>query len=103
KHYACARQETVERDRMERSCPSNGTDLLHFGNEVPEQILDAVAQGCRRARAAGAGAAHVDIDDAVAEALESNVAAVLSHGRADTGLEQFLDGLDRLFVLGREE
>ena len=36
-------------------------------------------------------------------ALEGDVAAVLGHGRADAGLEQLLDGLDRLLVLGREE
>src|SRR5262245_53601975 len=45
----------------------------------------------------------MEIDHALAEALEGNVAAVLGHGRADAGLEQLLDGLDRLFVLGREE
>ncbi len=42
-------------------------------------------------------------DDAVAIALEGDVAAVLRHGRPDAGLEQLLDGLDRLLVLGREE
>src|SRR5262245_30515137 len=45
----------------------------------------------------------MEIDHALAEALEGNVAAVLGHGRPDAGLEQFLDGFDRLFVLGREE
>src|SRR6185437_11301946 len=35
---------------------SNRADLLHLGNEVFEQVLDAVAKSCRRARAAGAGA-----------------------------------------------
>ena len=43
------------------------------------------------------------IDDAVAIALEGDVAAVLGDGRAHARLEQLLDGLDRLLVLGREE
>ena len=41
--------------------------------------------------------------DAVAIALEGDVAAVLGHRRAHPRLEQLLDGLDRLLVLGREE
>ena len=42
----------------------------------------------------------MQIDDAVAIALEDDVAAVLGHRRAHPGLEQLLDGLDRLLVLG---
>ena len=45
----------------------------------------------------------MEIDYAVAKALEGDVAAVLGHGRADPGLEQLLDGLDRLFVFRSEE
>ena len=42
-------------------------------------------------RAAGAGAAHVQVHHAVAEAAEGDVAAVLGHRRADAGLDQLLD------------
>ena len=45
----------------------------------------------------------MQINDAVAIALEGDIAAVLGHGRAHARLEQLLDGLDGLFVLGREE
>ena len=43
------------------------------------------------------------IDDAVAVALEGDVAAVLGDGRAHARLQQLLDGLDGLFVLRRVE
>ena len=51
-------------------------------------------QGRGRGRAARAGALHDEIDDAVLEAAERDVAAVAGHRRADAGLEQLLDGLD---------
>src|SRR4029078_7561674 len=88
--------------RLTGACRSNRADLLHLGNEVFEQVLDAVSKSCRRARAAGAGAAHMQKHHPVAVTLEGDIAAVLSDGRADARLEQFLDGLDRLLVLGRE-
>ena len=45
----------------------------------------------------------VEIDDPVAEALEDDVAAVAGDRRADPRLDQLLDRLDRLGVLGVEE
>src|SRR5581483_3840198 len=103
KHYACARRGKAERDRIGRFPRSNRPHLLHLGDEVPEQVLDAVAQRCGRGRAARAGAAHMEIDDALAIALEGDVAAVLGDRRAHARLEQLLDGLDRLLVFGRVE
>ena len=67
-------------------------DLLHFGNEMAEQVLDAVLQRRRRGRAAGAGALHVQEHGAVLVAAEGDVAAVLGNRRAHPGVEQFLDG-----------
>ena len=66
-------------------------DLDHLRDIVVEQVLDAVLQRDRRARAAGAGAAHVEVDHAALEAVEDDVAAVLRHRRADPRLDQLLD------------
>ena len=44
----------------------------------------------------------MEIDDAVLEAAERNVAAVIGDGRPDPCLDQFLDGGNRLGV-GRIE
>ena len=73
-------------------------DLLHFGHEVLEQVLDAVLQRRRGRRAAGAGALHVQEHRAVLVAAEGDVAAVLRHRRANARIEQFLDGDDDLRV-----
>ncbi len=62
---------------------------------MAQQVLNAVAQRRRRRRTTGAGAFHVDIDDAVFEAAERDVAAVISDRRANPGLDQLLDGGDR--------
>ena len=78
-------------------------DLAHLGDEVAEQVLDAVLQRRGRRRAAGAGAAHVEEHDAVAKALEGDVAAVLGDGRAHARLDQFLDGGDGLGIVLVEE
>ena len=69
---------------------------------MPEQILDAVAERRRGARATGASTAHMQIDDTVAEALEGDVTAILRHGRTHAGFEQLLDGGDNLGVLRGE-
>jgi len=63
---------------------------------VAEQVLDAVLQRRGRARAAGAGALHVEVDDALTETVEGDIAAVLRHGRPDAGIEKLLDGGDDL-------
>src|SRR5262245_37397928 len=81
----------------------SGANLLHLGNEMPKQILDAVAERRRRAWAAGASAAHMQKDNAVAEALEGDIAAILRNGGTHASLEQLFDGGDDLGVLGREE
>src|SRR3984893_17121284 len=72
------------------------------GNEMAQQILDAVAQRRRRRRAARAGALHVEIDDAVLETLEGDIAAVVGHRRPHPGLDQILDGGDGVGI-GRIE
>ena len=76
---------------------------LNIRQEVLEQVLDSVSQRRRRGGAAGAGALHLEIDHAVAETLEDDVAAIARHCRPDAGFDQFLDGLDRFRVLGVEE
>ena len=45
----------------------------------------------------------VEIDDPVAEALEDDVATVAGDRRADPRLDQLLDRLDRLGIVGVEE
>src|SRR4051812_26141842 len=70
-------------------------DLADFRHEMAEQVLDAVLERRGRGGATGAGAAHVQENNAVAEAAEGDVAAVLGDGRTDPGLEQLLDGRHR--------
>ena len=73
-------------------------DPGHFGHVVAQQVLDAGLQGGRGRRAARAGAAHVQPDDAGVglEAGEQDIAAVLRHRRADAGVDQVLDLGDHL-------
>ena len=49
----------------------------------------------------GAGAAHVQVDDAALEALEDDVAAVLRHRRPDAGVDQLLDPAHGLVLPSR--
>src|SRR3569623_2605053 len=80
---------------------SNSSDLLlglDAGDEVAEQVLDAGLEGRGRGRAARAGALHVQVDRAVAEALEGDIAAIHGHGRTDAGRDQLLDDFDGLGV-----
>src|SRR5262245_56344221 len=87
------------------SLPAAGSDRAHLGHvwhEMAQQVLDAMAQCRRRRWAAGACALHVEIDHAVLEAAERDVAAVVGHRRAHARLDQFLDGGDVLGV-GRLE
>src|SRR4051812_6631574 len=79
---------TYQRKRM----PLNRPHLDHVRHEMLEQVLDAVLQRRCRRRAAGAGTLHVQIDDAVLEAAERDVAAVIGHRRANARLDQILDG-----------
>ncbi len=65
-----------------------------------EQVLDAMSQRRGRGGAAGAGAFHLEVDDAVAEAPEDDVAAVARHRVPDPRLDELLDRLDRFGVLG---
>src|SRR3546814_16883646 len=80
---------------MNRKCAPSGprsdggrADFYHFGNIVLEHVLDAHLQGRRRAGAARAGTLHVQVDDALVETLEDDVAAVLRHGWTDAGVER---------------
>src|SRR5580704_2657579 len=86
-----------------RSLPLERFHRLNIRQEVLEKVLDSVPEGRRRGGTAGTGALHLEIDDSLAIALEDDVAAVASDRRADSGLDQFLDRLDRFGVLGVEE
>jgi len=78
-----------------KSAKSHRADFSDVGNEMTQQILNAVAQRRRRRRTAGAGAFHIEIDDAVLEAAERDVAAVIGDRGTNPGLDQFLDGGNR--------
>src|SRR4051794_19686337 len=77
---------------------SDGANLAHFRNEVAKQVFDAVPERRGRAWASRARTFHVQKHDAIAKAMESDVAAVLCDRRADPGVEQLLDGRDYLLV-----
>jgi hypothetical protein len=66
---------------------------------MAQHVLDAGLEGRGRARAARARALHVQVDDAVLEAVEDDVAAILGDGGAHPRVEQLLDLGDDL-VLG---
>ena len=68
-----------------------------------EQVLDAVLSVAVEEGQPEQAPFIVEIDDAVAEALEDDVAAVAGHRGPDPRLDQFLDRLDRLGILGVEE
>src|SRR5260221_6738165 len=70
---------------------SDGAHLEDFRDVVAQHVLDAGLQGRGRARASRAGALHVQIDDAVLEILEGDVAAVHRHCRPQPRLQQLLD------------
>src|ERR1700676_5579715 len=94
--------------REERLCPPTGEkshrpNFDHVGHKVPEQVLDAVLQRRGGGWAAGARTLHVQIDDAVLETAESDVAAVIGDRRAHARFDQVLDGRDRLGVIVAEE
>ena len=80
-----------------------GRTSVHVRHEMAQQVLDAVLQRRGRGRAARAGALHGEKDDAVLEAAEGDVAAVIGDRRTHARLDQFLDGGDRLGVVGVEE
>src|SRR5262245_24217936 len=75
-------------------------DIRHV---VAQQVLDAVTKRCSRRGATGAGALHVEKHHAILEAAERDVAAIILDGRANAGLDQLLDGGNRLGVLLVEE
>src|SRR5690349_14691113 len=76
-----------------------GPNLDDFRDVMPQHVLDPGLQGSGRTRAARAGPLHVQIDDAVFEPAENDVAAVLGYSRTDAGLDQLLDLGDDLIVL----
>ena len=81
---------------------SHGPDLDHFGDVMAQHVLDPGLQGRGRTGAAGAGTLHVQVDDAVLEILEGDVAAIHRHRRAHPRFQQFLDlGDDLVVFLGR--
>jgi hypothetical protein len=62
---------------------------------MAQQVLNAVAQRRGRRWAAGTSAFHVEIDDAILETAESDIAAIVGDRGANPGLDQLLDGGDR--------
>src|SRR5690554_2534650 len=72
--------------------------VLHFRNEVMQQVLDAVLQGRRRGWATGARALHVQVNGALLISAECDVAAILRHCRAHTRLQKVLDCSNDFFV-----
>src|ERR1700722_12771214 len=86
----------TNRDRVRRGL--HRPDFDHVGYKMLQQILDAVLQRRGRRRATRAGAFHVEIDDAVLEAPERDVAAVIGDCRAHSRFDQVLDGRNRLGV-----
>src|SRR5258708_8455991 len=103
---ASTRMGAFNRRARPRSHRANFGDV---GDEMAQQILDAVAQRRRRRRATRAGALHVEIDDAVLETLKRDIAAVVRHRRPHPRLDQILDrghgvgigGIEKLLTLGR--
>ncbi|MNY00313.1 hypothetical protein D3C86_1328020 [compost metagenome] len=70
---------------------------------MAKQVLNAMLQRGGGGRAARAGALHVQEHRPVAETTEGDVAAILRHGGANAGIQQFLDGRDDGFVTLFEE
>src|SRR2546426_10871169 len=64
-------------------------DFDHVGQIVTQQILDAVAQRRSRGGPTGTGTLHVEIDHAIPEAAEGNVAAVVGDRRPYPCFNQF--------------
>ena len=58
-------------------------DFNHFRHVVLQKILNSHFERGGRAGAAGARPLHVEIDHAVSEILEHDIAAILGHGRTD--------------------
>src|SRR6266403_1858964 len=73
-------------------------DFDHVGHEMLQQILNTMLQRRGGRRAARTGALHVEIDDAVLEAAERDVAAVAGDRRAHPRFDQVLDGRNRVGV-----
>src|SRR3954447_8546367 len=85
------------------ACASHRPDFDDVGHEMAQQVLDAVLQGRGRGWAAGAGALHVEIYDAVLEAAEGDVATVIGDCRPHPRLDQVLDLGNGLGVIRVEE
>ena len=58
---------------------------------MPQHVLDAGLQRRGRARTSRARALHVQVDDAILEILEDDVAAIHRDGGTHPGFKQFLD------------
>src|SRR6266699_2790072 len=82
---------------------SDRPHLGDVGDEMAQQVLDAVPQRRRRRRAARARSLHGEIDHAVLVAAKGDVAAVAGDRRPHPRLDQLLDGGDGLGVARREE
>jgi len=70
---------------------------------VTQQVLDAMAQCRRGRRAPGTGSLHIQIDHAVLESAEGDIAAVIRHGWSHPRFDQLFYRRDGLGILGLEE
>src|SRR5688572_2937900 len=92
-------RSSLETDAPRAAESEDGADTLDFRNVVPEHVPDAHLHRRGRARATGACALHVQIDDAVLERIEADVAAVHRHCMSDPCIQQLLDLGDDLVIL----
>src|SRR5271155_3664357 len=95
--------ETVSDRRPAQCAGLHRPDFGDVGDEMAQQILDAVAQSRRRGGATRAGALHIEIDHSFLEAAESYIAAVIGDLRPHPGFDQVLDRGDSLGVSGIEK
>ena len=104
RHYGCAPRETAGRDRIRASLSAQtGRTSCTSGMKCRSRFSMPWRSVAVELGQPEQAPRICKIDHAVAIALEGDVAAVLGHGRAHARLEQLLDGLDRLLVLGRVE
>src|SRR5690606_6869811 len=89
-HSKAAAQCAADVSKPRTTDSGNGPDLDHLGDVMAQQILDPHFQRQCGRGAARAGTLHMQIDDSAIKTVEGDVAAILCHGRTNTGIQQFL-------------